>query len=85
MMTVAPAPLQDIKAAGYGVPAPAQVRALYLEAFAKFGTQCLWSRKPHPEPTIAMVVNVISDLRSEGNMKARKLSEKIEEACRAAV
>lgn len=77
--------LQEIKTAGYGVPAPDPVRALYLEAFDKFGAQCLWFRTPHPEPTIAMVVNVITDLRSEGDMRARKFSDRIEEACRAAV
>lgn len=77
--------LQEIKDAGYGVPAPDPVRALYREAFGKFGAQCLWFRTPHPEPTIAMVVNVITDLRSEGDTNARKFSDKIEEACRAIV
>ena len=77
--------LDELKAAGSGRPATAEIAALYREAFRTFGTQALWSRKPIEHPTIAQAVAVAEGLRREGDMNARRLAAKIEQACRAAL
>jgi hypothetical protein len=56
-----------------------------MEAFRTFGAQALWSRTPSEHPTIAQALVVAESLRREGNMKARPLAAKIEQACRAAL
>jgi hypothetical protein len=75
----------DLKDRGAGVPAPEAVAALYRRAFAEFGPQALWSRRPSDRPTITQALVVADSLRLEGNLAARALAERIEAACRAAV
>ena len=77
--------LDNLKAAGAGRPAPAEILLLYRQAFQDFGTQALWSRRPGDAPTIAQALVVAEALRREGDMQARKLAVRIEEACRAAL
>lgn len=45
----------------------------------------LWSVRELENPTAEDVLLVASNLRTEGDLKARRLAEEIERACRAAV
>jgi hypothetical protein len=58
---------------------------LYRQAFTEFGTHALWNKRmlDAPEPEDALVV--ARALRIEGNRDARRLAERIEQACSAAV
>lgn len=58
---------------------------LYRLAFSKYGTSALWSSRPVAEPTREDALAVTSSLRVEGDLDARRLAEKIEKACHAAV
>jgi hypothetical protein len=64
---------------------PEDYVALYRCAFQQFGTFALWNKRllDNPEPEDALVV--ARALRIEGNLEARRLAERIEQACRAAV
>jgi hypothetical protein len=77
--------IDELKDLGSGKPAPAELVRLYREAFAKFGTRALWSRRPVEHPTVAGVLSITESLRVEGNLDARRLAESIEKACRAAL
>jgi len=77
--------IDELKELGSGIPAPEEVAALYRQAFAEFGTQSLWNRKPSGEPTIAQALVVAEGLRREGTMRSRPLAAAIEAACRAAL
>jgi hypothetical protein len=59
--------------------------ALYRRAFELFGTRALWNRKPVPDPTPEDALAITHSLRVEGNLEARRLAERIEAACRAAL
>lgn len=56
---------------------------LYRRAFADFGATALWSSRPVPEPTPADALAITRSLRVEGDLRARRLAEQIENACRA--
>ena len=58
---------------------------LYRRAFAEYGTIALWSMRALETPTPEDALVVARALRIEGNLKARRLAEEIEQACRAAV
>ncbi len=58
---------------------------LYRRAFERFGASALWSSRAVPNPTRADALAITYSLRVEGDMEARRLAEKIEQACRAAV
>jgi hypothetical protein len=77
--------MDELKDLGAGRPAPEAVVALYRRAFAEFGAQSLWSRKPSERPTIAQAIVVAEGLRREGSMQSRPLAAEIEQACRAAL
>lgn len=77
--------LEELAARGAGLPAPPAVVALYREAFDRFGTQALWSRRPSDAPTIAQALVVADGLRREGNLQSRQLAGELENACRAAL
>jgi hypothetical protein len=64
---------------------PEDFASLYRRAFRQFGTHALWNKRllDTPEPEDALVV--ARALRIEGNREARRLAEKIEQACRAAI
>lgn len=57
---------------------------LYRRAFADFGASALWSSRPVPDPTPADALAITSSLRVEGDLRARRLAEQIEQACRRA-
>jgi hypothetical protein len=77
--------LEQLKDLGAGRPAPSEVARLYQEAFRQFGTECLWSRRPSPNPTVAQALAIADGLRREGDLKSRALAAELERACRAAV
>ena len=58
--------------------------SLYRQAFAKYRAHALWHmrafEKPNPEDALA----VARALRIEGDLRARRLAEQIEQACHAA-
>jgi hypothetical protein len=58
---------------------------LYDQAFREFGTMALWSSRPVSNPTPADALAITHSLRVEGDLKARRLAERIEQACHAAV
>jgi hypothetical protein len=57
----------------------------YHQAFAEFGTRALWNWRELDQPTITQALAIADSLRMEGNLAARALAVKIEEACRAAL
>ena len=59
--------------------------SLYRIAFKEFGASALWSSRPVPDPTCGDALAITRSLRVEGGLRARKLAERIEKACRAAV
>jgi hypothetical protein len=58
--------------------------ALYREAFRRYGGIALWFLRELPAPTPANALNAARALRDHGDLPARRLAERIEEACRAA-
>jgi hypothetical protein len=77
--------LDDLQATGAGFPASESVAALYRQAFEEFGARALWSSRPAPYPTAADALAIVHSLRVEGDLNARRLAERIEAACRAAL
>jgi hypothetical protein len=70
--TAQPAPAQ---------PATAQIVGLYRRAFAEFGGRALWNiRQVEAEPTLDEILAITRQLRTEGDMNARRLAEQIETA-----
>jgi hypothetical protein len=63
--------------------APTKIVGLYRRAFALFGTRALWNIREFEEPTVEQVLAITRQLRIEGDMDARRLAERIEEAARA--
>ncbi len=61
-----------------------EIQALYRRAFADFGATALWSSRPVPDPTPADALAITRSLRVEGDLRARRLAEQIEQACRRA-
>jgi hypothetical protein len=59
--------------------------ALYHRAFAEFGAMALWSTRELADPTPEDALAITRSLRVEGDLRARRLAEQIEQACRAAV
>lgn len=59
--------------------------SLYRRAFQEYGVSALWSSRPVPNPTCADALAITRSLRVEGDLNARRLAERIEKACRAAV
>ncbi len=57
---------------------------LYRRAFAEFGASALWSSCPVRDPTAADALAITRSLRVEGDLRARRLAEQIEQACRRA-
>ena len=59
--------------------------ALYQRAFTEFGASALWSSRPVPDPTPEDALAITHSLRVEGDLRARRLAEQIEQACRNAL
>jgi len=58
---------------------------LYRRAFAEYGTQALWNKRLLDAPTPEDALVVARALRIEGDREARRLAERIERACHAAL
>lgn len=58
--------------------------ALYRRAFKDFGASALWSSRPVADPTPEDALAITYSLRVEGDLRARRLAEQIEQACRDA-
>ena len=58
--------------------------SLYRRAFEEFGASALWSSRQVAEPTPDDALAITRSLRVEGNLEARSLAERIEQACHAA-
>jgi len=63
---------------------PEDFAALYRRAFVDFGATALWSSRPVPDPTPEDALAITRSLRVEGDLRARRLAELIEQACRRA-
>ena len=59
--------------------------SLYRRAFAQYGARALWNKRELEAPTAADALVVARALRVEGDREARRLAERIERACRAAL
>jgi hypothetical protein len=59
--------------------------ALYRQAFAEYGSHALWNLRALDEPSPEDALIVTRALRVEGDLGARRLAERIERACHAAV
>ena len=59
--------------------------ALYRQAFKEFGVMALWNKCLLEDPAPGHALVIARALRNEGNLDARRLAERIEQACRAAV
>lgn len=77
--------LDELKERGATVPASGEAVRLYRRAFTEFGSAALWSSRPVEHPTAGDVLAITESLRVEGNLAARRLAERIEEICRAAL
>jgi hypothetical protein len=64
---------------------PEDFVSLYRRAFKEYGASALWSSRQVPDPTCADALAITRSLRVEGDLNARRLAEKIEKACGAAV
>ena len=65
-------------------PTREEIVGLYRRAFAEFGTRALWNIREFEDPTAEEVLAITRQLRTEGDMAARRLAEQIEEAARRA-
>jgi hypothetical protein len=63
-------------------PTNEEILSLYRRAFALFGTRALWNIREVEGPTVEQVLAITRQLRT-GDMNARRLAERIEEAARA--
>jgi hypothetical protein len=65
--------------------APGDYISLYRQAFSQYRAHALWNTREFGEPTLEDTLIVARALRIEGNLDARRLAERIEQACRAAL
>ena len=56
---------------------------LYRQAFAEHRARALWNVQEFDQPTVEQMLSITRQLRIEGDMDARRLAEKIEQAARA--
>ena len=66
-----------------GVSGGERLVGLYRRAFAQYRTRALWNIREYDHPTPAQILAITRQLRTEGDMNARRLAEEIEEAARA--
>jgi len=58
--------------------------SLYKKAFLEYRNHALWFMRPLEHPTPEDALTVARALRTEGDLPARALAERIERACYAA-
>ncbi len=59
-------------------------KALYREAFRRFGAAYLWNLRELAEPVPGHALAAARQLRYEGNMETRRFAERMERAVHAA-
>jgi len=59
--------------------------SLYHRAFAEFGVIALWNLRELSDPAPQDALAITRSLRVEGDLRARRLAEELERACRAAL
>jgi hypothetical protein len=64
--------------------ARSHIARLYARAFAEFGAECLWSRKPVRSVTTEHARVIAQALKREGGVEAYRMARELEEACDAA-
>lgn len=64
---------------------PEDFRELYKRAFREYGTRALWNRRALEAPSRDDALVVARALRVHGDREARRLAERLELACRAAL
>ena len=64
---------------------PEDFVTLYRRAFERYGTWALWNKRAFDAPTPEDAPVVARALRIEGDLNARRLAERIEQACRAVI
>ena len=64
-------------------PTKEEIVGLYRRAFAEFGSRALWNVKQYDDPSPEQMLAITRQLRTEGDMGARRLAEQIEQAARA--
>jgi hypothetical protein len=77
--------IAELKELGSDRPVPEEIVSLYRRSFVDFGSRALWSSRPVARPTVAAALSITESLRVEGDLDARRLAERIDEACRAAL
>lgn len=60
-------------------------RALYRQAFERYGAVALWNKARLAAPSPEHALIIARALRIEGDREARRLAEQIEQAARAAL
>lgn len=63
--------------------APGSIVDLYRRAFLEYRSQALWNITEFERPTVEQALAITRQLRTEGDMNARRLAEQIETAARA--
>jgi hypothetical protein len=58
---------------------------LYHQAFRDYEVHALWNLRELEHPSAAEALAITRQLRIEGDLNARRLAERIEQACRAAL
>jgi hypothetical protein len=58
--------------------------SLYRRAFQEYGCRALWNVRELDDPSPGDALAITPSLRLEGDLRARRLAEQIEEACCAA-
>lgn len=76
---------RDKPPSGRPPPKPSidEIVALYRRAFAEFGSRALWNIRQLDEPSVEQMLAITRQLRTEGDMDARRLAEQIEQAAHA--
>jgi hypothetical protein len=64
-------------------PGREKLVGLYRRAFAQYRSRALWNIREFEDPTPRQILAITRQLRTEGDMSARRLAEEIEEAARA--
>ena len=73
----------DTKELTTNIASPDTMEQLYVRAFAEYGSRALWNIRRFDAPTPEQIVAIVRQLRTEGDMGARRLAEQIERAARA--
>lgn len=56
-----------------------EIVVLYRRAFLEFGARALWNIMEFDEPTVPQMLAITRQLRTEGDMNARRFAEQIEQ------